>query len=268
MNQITRRDLLKGGMASLGFLALGDTGLFAAPKGWKPKKKPNLTFGVVSDTHMRCHYDGKSFYSRYDVYFDDQALVEVMKAFKKEGVDAILHCGDITDNGMVREMEFYKEAWDKVYGRDPRPVNLMCTGNHDVAESYDWAKMISRSNDPAVYKKIRLGPHNIKKEMERIWGEPYEDVWHKTVKGYHFFGFGWPSWPEGTNPNNRLTMPYKGRLYHDTPDEGKDSIPFHHSSLHLAELVRREIEARRLDPKMPFFFATHAFYAKHFRRAN
>jgi len=64
--------------------------------------------------------DGKRFYSRYDVYYDDQALVEVMKLFKKVGVDAILHCGDVTDGGMVREMEFYKEAWDKVYGSDPR----------------------------------------------------------------------------------------------------------------------------------------------------
>ena len=268
MDQVTRRGLLKGGMASLGFLALGDTGLFAAPKDWRPKKKPNLTFGVVSDTHMRCHYDGKSFYSRYDVFFDDQALVEVMKVFKRAKVDAILHCGDITDNGMVREMEFYKEVWDKVYGTDPRPANLICTGNHDVDESYDWAKMISRSNDPAVYKKIRLGPHNIKKEMERIWGEPYEDVWHKTVKGYHFFGFGWPSWPAGMGLGAGEHLPYKGWLYNDTKDEGMSGCAYHHYSLHLTELVRRELEARRLDPKKPFFFATHAFYGRRMRPAN
>ena len=138
----------------------------------------------------------------------------------------------------------------------------MC--NHDVAESYYWAQAVSHSKDPAVYKKIRLGPHNIKEEMERIWGEPYDDVWHKTVKGYHFFGFGWPIWPE---EGMGKTLPYKGRLYGDTPDEGKDGIPYHHSSLHLAELVRREREAGRLDPQKPFFFATHAFYGNHFKRA-
>ena len=254
----SRREFVKGSLASLGFVALPG-GLFAAPPGWKPKKKPNLVFGVVSDTHMRCHYDGKSFYSRYDVYFDDQALVEVMKLFKKAGVDAILHCGDVTDNGMVREMEFYKEAWDKVYGADPRPVNMICTGNHDVDESYYWAKYVTHSNDPAVYKKIRLGPHNIKEEMERIWGEPYDDVWHKTVKGYHFFGFGWPMWPEeGLDP----ALPYKGWLYHDTSDEGKGRDAYIHAGLHLVELVRREREARRLDPQKPFFFMTHAFYAR------
>jgi len=256
--KLNRREVLKGGLSSLGFVALPG-GLFAAPSDWKPKKKPNLIFGVVSDTHMRCHYDGKSFYSRYDVFYDDQALVEVMKLFKKAGVDAILHCGDVTDNGMVREMEFYKEAWDKVYGGDPRPANLIVTGNHDVAESYYWAKYVSHSDDPAVYKKIRLGPHNIKEEMERIWGEPYDDVWHKTVKGYHFFGFGWPMWPEeGLDP----ALPYKGWLYHDTPDEGKGRDAYIHAGLHLVELVRREREARRLDPQKPFFFATHAFYAR------
>ena len=26
---------------------------------------------------------------------------------------------------------------------------------------------------------------------ERIWGEKYEPVWHKEVKGYHFFGRHW-----------------------------------------------------------------------------
>ena len=57
--KLNRREVLKGGLSSLGFVAMPG-GLFAAPAGWKPKKKPNLAFGVVSDTHMRCHYDGKS----------------------------------------------------------------------------------------------------------------------------------------------------------------------------------------------------------------
>ena len=255
-------------MASLGILATDGLPVFAVSPNWNPKKKPNLTFGIVSDTHMRCHYDGKRFYSRYDVFFDDQALVEVMKLFKKEGVDAILHCGDVTDNGMVREMEFYKEAWDKVYGTDPRPANMICTGNHDVDESYYWAKYVSHSNDPAVYKKIRLGPHNIKQEMERIWGEPYDDVWHKEVKGYHFFGFGWPAWPDEMGLSAAEHLPYKGWLYNDTKDEGMSGCAYHHYSLHFTELVRRELEARRLDPQKPFFFATHAFYGRRMRPAN
>ena len=89
----------------------------------------------------------------------------------------------------------------------------------------------------------------IKKEMERIWGEPYDDVWHKTVKGYHFFGFGWPAWPDEMGLSAAEHLPYKGWLYNDTKDEGMSGCAYHHYSLHFTELVRRELEARRLDPK-------------------
>ena len=251
---LTRREFAKESLAALGFLALPG-GLFAAPAGWKPKKKPNLVFGVVSDTHMRCHYDGVRFYEHNGSSYDDQALVIALKYFKRQGADAILHCGDVTDCGMVREMEFYREAWDKVFGNGPRPVNLFVTGNHDAFENYFWAQAVSQSKDPAVYKKLRLGSHNIKQEMERIWGEPYDEVWHKTVKGYHFFGFDWPTGPEERFAD---TFPYRGLLYHDSPYEGVDLVLYHHRALQMVELVRREREAGRLDSRKPFFTADHA----------
>ena len=46
---LNRREFVKGGLAALGFMALPG-GLFAAPAGWKPKKKPDLVFGVLSGT--------------------------------------------------------------------------------------------------------------------------------------------------------------------------------------------------------------------------
>ena len=219
---INRREFVKGGLATLGFLALPG-GLFAAPKGWKPAKKPNLVFGILSDTHMRCHYDGVRFYDHNGWCYGDHALVTMMKLFKKAGVDAILHCGDITDCGMVRELEFYNEAWDKVYGSGPRPVNLMVMGNHDIYGGDEWAMGVAKSKDPKDYKKLRLGSHNLSHEMERIWGEPHDSVWHKTVKGYHFFGFDWPRF---TGEDMNEAFPYEGRL----------------------------------DPSKPFFTATHALW--------
>ena len=93
---LTRREFVKDSLSSLGFLALPG-GLFAAPAGWKPKKKPNLVFGVVSDTHMRVGYGGVEFYGHNGSIFDDQAIVIALKHFKRQGVDAILHCGDVTD---------------------------------------------------------------------------------------------------------------------------------------------------------------------------
>ncbi|MBE6395830.1 MAG: metallophosphoesterase [Lentisphaerae bacterium] len=254
---LTRREFVKGGLASLGFLALPGTPMFAAPPGWKAKKKPNLVFGVMSDTHMRCHYDGVRFYDHNGWTYGDAAVVMALRYFKKHGADAVLHLGDITDCGMVREMEFYKEAFDKVYGRRARPVSMMVMGNHDIYGDDEWAKGIAHSKDPAVYKKFRLGSHNLSVEMERIWGEPYENVWHREVKGYHFFGFGWPRF---TGEDMNEATPYRGRLYHDSPQEGRNYVRYVHSGLWMAELVRREREAGRLDPQKPFFTSTHALH--------
>ena len=49
---LTRREFVKDSMAAIGFLALPG-GLFAAPAGWKPKGRPNLVVGILSDTHLQ-----------------------------------------------------------------------------------------------------------------------------------------------------------------------------------------------------------------------
>ena len=255
-----RRKFLKSGVASLVFGAAGRPTLFAVPAGWKPSRKPRLVFGVMSDTHMRVHYDGVNFYRHYDVCMDDTAVKAVLKYFKDENVDAVAHCGDLTDRGMTRTMELYKKAWDEVFTGGTQPASLYATGNHDVEEGFDyWAKGIAHSEDPEVYNKIRLGP-NLKSAMERIWGEPYEDVWHKAVKGYHFFGMGW-----GLNPDDQSPV-YHGNLYHDSPMEGKGCSRFIHKGLWMAELVRREREAGRLDPSKPFFTIYHCNINRYDRR--
>ena len=50
---VNRRDFIGGTLAALGFSALPGGLIFAAPPGWKHGGKPNLVFGVVSDTHLR-----------------------------------------------------------------------------------------------------------------------------------------------------------------------------------------------------------------------
>ena len=39
------------------------------------------------------------FYSHNGSIFYDQAIVIALKHFKRQGVDAILHCGDVTSKG-------------------------------------------------------------------------------------------------------------------------------------------------------------------------
>ena len=105
---VSRREFLKFGATALAFGTFGGRRLFALPPGWKPGTRPRLVFGVMSDTHLRTHYDGVSFYSHYDTAMDDQAVVALLEYFKRQGADAVVHCGDLTDRGMTRTMELYK----------------------------------------------------------------------------------------------------------------------------------------------------------------
>ena len=67
MQLMTRREFL----ASASAFGLGGWRLYAAPPGWKHGGKPNLVFGVVSDTHLRTRHgpSGKIGHNWPDKYF-------------------------------------------------------------------------------------------------------------------------------------------------------------------------------------------------------
>ena len=169
---VTRRDFIGGSLAALGFAALPGGFLFAAPPGWKHGKIPKLVFGVLSDTHLCSRpFAGKPYPDWPTRYF-----AAALKHFKRENVDAVVHCGDMAHRGRVRELEFHAEIWRDVFGKHG-PVKLFVTGNHEFRTDVAGAKL----NDGG----------GMAANWERIWGEKYEHVWHKTVKGIHFFGRNW-----------------------------------------------------------------------------
>ena len=189
---MTRRDFLKDTVA-FGFAALPGGFLFVAPKGWKHGGKPNLVFGVISDTHLRTTANGK--YSKG--YWSDRWLVAALKHFSEQNVDAVVHLGDMAHLGQVEEMEFHRTAWEKVFPRDLAPdghkvVRLFITGNHDIDGSkYGIGELLKKIHPDEEERKKHLLCTDIAANWERIWGEKYEPIWHKTVKGYHFFGRNW-----------------------------------------------------------------------------
>ena len=169
---VTRRDFIGSALAALGFTALPGGFLFAAPPGWKHGKKPKLVFGVLSDTHLCSRpFAGKPYKDWPTRYFGD-----ALKHFKRENVDAVVHCGDAAHRGRVRELEFHAEIWRDVFGKHG-PARLFVTGNHEFRTDTAGTKL----NDGA----------GMAANWERIWGEKYEPVWHKTVKDIHFFGRNW-----------------------------------------------------------------------------
>ena len=120
----TSRRAFLAGTAAFGF---GGWRLFAAPPGWKHGGKPNLVFGVISDTHLRTRH-GASGLPGHN--WPDKYFATALEYFKKQNVDAVVHCGDMAHRGQVEEMQFHANVWRKVFGKDA-PVKLFVTGNHD-----------------------------------------------------------------------------------------------------------------------------------------
>lgn len=183
---VNRRDFIGGTLAALGFSALPGGLIFAAPPGWKHGGKPNLVFGVVSDTHLRTANKGNGIGANWP----DKYFAAALEYFKAQGVDAVVHCGDFAHRGQVREMEFHAEAWRRVFADGREPEKLFVAGNHDLlgADYGDFVK--NRYPDEAERAKHVLAT-DMAANWERIWGEKYELVWHKDVRGYHFFGRQW-----------------------------------------------------------------------------
>ena len=189
MNTFLRREFLKGSLSTLGIVAFGSGRLFAVPKGMKFDKKPNIVFGVLSDTHFRT---GRQWSKGL---ISDKYFVAALEYFRSQNVDAVVHCGDMADRGLVEELQLHADAWNRVFpnGRaaDGRYIEkLFVTGNHEIT---GWGKNHSFSRfvpNKAEWPQKILSS-DIARHWERIWGEKYEPVWHKNVKGYHFFGRHW-----------------------------------------------------------------------------
>ena len=180
---ISRREFLSGAAA----FGLGGWRLFAAPAGWKHGGKPNIVFGVLADTHLRISrsggYDGRNWPNKY--------LVAALEHFRAQNVDAVVHCGDMADRGVIAEMQFHADGWNRVFGKGG-PMKLFINGNHDV-DGGNYGKGFRLEQiwpDPEERAKHLLSS-DMAGNWERIWGEKYEPVWHKEVKGYHFFGMNW-----------------------------------------------------------------------------
>ena len=178
---LSRREFLCAAAA----FGLGGWRLFAAPPGWKHGGNPNLVFGVISDTHLRTANKGNGIGANWP----DKYFAAALEFFKKQNVDAVVHCGDMAHRGQVEEMQFHANVWRKVFGKQG-PAKLFVTGNHDMdgAGYGDFVK--TRYPDEEERAKHVLAT-DMAGNWERIWGEKYSDVWHKEVKGYHFFGCNW-----------------------------------------------------------------------------
>ena len=187
-----------------------------------PHEEHQLLFGVLSDLHLTDPALGPC---------DRSALFrKALAHFRDRGVDGVLVCGDLTENGFVTELEEVARIWFSVFpggclpdGR--RVANLMLYGDHDMEGRIRKGE---GARHPYAERGVPLPPgldegDNRHAVWERLFGEPWEPLRRATVKGHDFL-------------LQSFVPEYMGR------------------SPGLAEVVR---QVRAENPEKPFFYAQH-----------
>ena len=174
--QISRRGFVGGALA---FGTLGGPRLVAA----KDAAIPKLRFGVVSDIHIGGKPDAEA------------QLEKVLRWFAGKNVDAVLCPGDIAHSGLISDLEKFAAAWYKVFpnGRraDGQKVELMIsTGNHDVDA---WGGRWNSFTEAQMLAQRFHYKDNPEKTWQRLFGQKWELIWRREVKGYTFIGAQWSS---------------------------------------------------------------------------
>ena len=199
----------------------------------KKSAAPLLTFGVVSDLHVRRVADGCD---EPGCDCGCGAFRRALEWFRDQGVDAVVVPGDLSDIGLDEGLMAVAETWFSVFPDDRLPdgrhvERIIVTGNHD------WEGYRYGGHAAAVYPdEAELRRHSIRFDIRGWWRkafrEEYSPFFEKTVKGYRFVCANWDT---------------------GTPDDPASDAgrPFAHIAGWLAA------NGPALDPSKPFFYIQH-----------
>ena len=176
--QITRRTFLRAA-------TYAGASAFVAGCAWEPFgscEERLLRFGVLSDVHIGP--DGS-----------DEVLVGELRYLDAQGVEAVLFPGDIANTGIIGEMERFADCWETVFPKcraaDGRRVErLLVTGNHDIDV---WPSRWKGWSEKRIARERFWYGDNAKRTWERLFGEEWQTVWMRKVKGVTFVGAQWMS---------------------------------------------------------------------------
>lgn len=217
---LSRRDFVIGA-ASWG--ALGGCRMFRADSNFRAGDAPRLRFGVVSDIHI---HGG-----------DTQHFIKALEYFRDHGADAVMVGGDMSDAGLVCDLQAVADAWNRVFpgnrAPDGRTVEkLFVTGNHDWEGQEYGNGTHKRFPDPDEFARNVLRT-DWAGNWERVFGEPYAPVWMKEVKGFKFVGAHWiggdgVSTARSCMGREERFNDFIGQFYAEHADEFDPDLPFFH----------------------------------------
>ena len=163
--------------------------------GWMPQaaasargdtRPPMLRFGVVSDVHIGGKPDAA------------ERLEKALRWLASKNVDAVLCPGDIAHSGNIRELEAFADVWRQVFpgngewgtGNGERVELMISTGNHDVEP---WGGRWKNFTEEKMLAERFNYRDNLEKTWRRLFGQKWELIWRREVKGYTFIGSQWSS---------------------------------------------------------------------------
>ena len=204
---LSRRWFIGGAVSALAF---GGCRMFSAPVGKYSSGKRKLSFGVISDVHIR--YNSITHKVGTDFNQSGETLEKTLTWFRDQGVDAIVIAGDIADYGIIAELQVVADAWNKVFPNNKAPdgrtvEKVFVAGNHDV-EGFKYRSFdLSCWSNKEELAKILLVT-DFKKNWEKIFNEEYNDIYKKEINGYTFIGQHWGKQGWGKNCKFDLIKPF------------------------------------------------------------
>ena len=165
---------------------IGGAFAFAGAAAWAKTVggAPALKVGVLSDTHL-------STPERFNSQEAIDMFEKTLRFFRKEGVDAVVIAGDMTNDGMVSELQVLVSAWERVFGAINRgPERVFVTGNHESV-MFNAAKRKGDLSNPHYSDGLHL---DVRANWKKLFGEEWSPFFIKTVKGYSFVGAHWAAW--------------------------------------------------------------------------
>lgn len=171
---MTRRKFAEGALTLLG-------GAFVPGDLFANAPQPALRFGVISDVHIGGRREAAA------------NLDTTLRWLNAQKVDAVLCAGDVAHTGLISELERFAEVWQGVFPKnraaDGRTVAfMMSTGNHEVGL---WPGRWNGFSEARLRACAFEYGDNPARTWERLFGEKWELVWRKDVKGFTFIGSQW-----------------------------------------------------------------------------
>jgi len=168
--KMTRRDFIACGTAFASFPSLAAEVAGGAAR---------LKVGIISDNHMHLARKGN---------WPVERLRLVLSYFDGAGVDVVVNAGDLADTGQVSELRKVAEIWNECFpdgrGCDGRPVErFFVTGNHDMLKT-----SASLPDDILQARMKDAFARDPERYWQEIFGEEWEPIRRRTIKGYEFVG--------------------------------------------------------------------------------